>query len=623
MGLCEGPITSINNVYTGSLTPVTFASTNLTLFDGTTPQAPWSYLVSNYPSQVLGYPGLAYVCEVRYDLGSSASVGSNSFEVHGPLYGTGVNGVDADPAQVIYDFLTNSQYGVGFPPSSISMTNLLSNSGDSSYQTYCWATGLAISPVLSSQETGLSILSRWLQVTNSTCIWSDGLLKVIPFGDAVVTGTGKTFTPNLTPIYSLTDEDYVYKDGQNPINTSRTDPFSVKNWITLELTGRLDNYNTGPIPAFDQAAIDQFGLRLGPTTTAHEICDLNVARIAAQLILQRGLYIRRTFMLTLGEEFCLLEPMDLISLTDTVLGLNAQTVRITDIEEMDDCTFQITCEEFPGGIATAPLYPVQTKSNGAPNATATPPAVNTPALLEPTSAITGGVNQLWIGASGSGGGANWGGCYVWISLDNVSYEVLTPAISQPAKQGVLTASLPAYAGSNPDNVDTLSVDLTESSGSLSTTTSASAAGGYNLCVAGSEYLTFTTATLVTTSKYNLTGLYRGLDGSSPGLDASASQFCLLDNAIWKYNLPESMIGQTLYIKLQSFNLFEAEIESLSSCTAYSYVVQGTGSLGPVASALAVGTSMDYGLWSQKVSESDTFGTWGGTVIANIDLGSYH
>jgi len=82
-----------------------------------------------------------------------------------PLQSSGINGGDADPAQIIQDFLTNSQYGVGFPSGSIDATTLFSSGSglDSSYQGYCRAAYLALSPALTNQETANSILARWLQ----------------------------------------------------------------------------------------------------------------------------------------------------------------------------------------------------------------------------------------------------------------------------------------------------------------------------------------------------------------------------------------------------------------------------------------------------------------------------
>ncbi len=155
------------------------------------------------------------------------------------------------------------------------------------YQTYCWANSLAISPVLNMQETASSILQRWLQLTNSTAVWSGGLLKIIPFGDSQATGgsatSQKTWTPDLAPVYDLTDEDFLHTEGEDPVKISRSDPYSAYNQQAIEIQARSDAYNSGPIVAFDQSAIDRFGLRIGSTITAHEICDLQVAQTSVQL----------------------------------------------------------------------------------------------------------------------------------------------------------------------------------------------------------------------------------------------------------------------------------------------------------------------------------------------------
>src|SRR5208337_5605970 len=100
--------------------------------------------------------------------------------------------IDADPAQVIYDFLTNAQYGAGFDPASIDATTLFGSGGDGSLQTYCRAMGFAFSPVLVSQEQGSSILTRWLQLLSCAAVWSGGLLKFIPYGDTAISQGSQT-----------------------------------------------------------------------------------------------------------------------------------------------------------------------------------------------------------------------------------------------------------------------------------------------------------------------------------------------------------------------------------------------------------------------------------------------
>ena len=177
-----------------------------------------------------------------------------------------------------------------------------------------------------------------------------------------------------------------------------------------------------------------------------------------------------------------------------------------------------------------------------------------------------------------------------------------------------------FAGSNPDTVNGLSVDLTASAGSLSSTTAASAAAGVALCYVDGEYLSYTTATLTAANIYNLTGLFRGLDGSNSSSHSSGGTFCLLDSAILQYDIATAQIGQGIYLKFQSFNIFGCGLQDLSTCVAYPYTIQGTGATGPVAAALAVGASMDFGLVNQTVAERDDFGSISSPVTLVIDLG---
>lgn len=619
MGLCEGPIGGVGNVWQSSTVPTTLGGLGLTLATGATPQPVWPRLTAKYAGQALAYPGTAYVYGQTFNLGTSATVNSSNVEVFGLLSGSGFNHLDADPAQVVFDFLTNSQYGVGFPAGSISADSLYN--AVYGYQTYCAAAGIAISPVLKDLERASSILARWLQITNSTAIWSDGMLKIIPFADAAISNHGASFTPNLTALYALSDEDLVYSQGEDPIQITRSDPYALANWQSVEIQSRDDNYNSGPVTAFDQSMIERFGLRVGSTVTTHEICDVGIGQTVAQLILQRGLYVRNIFKFKLSEEFCLLEPMDIVELTDAALGLSGLAVRITEIDEDVDGALSITAEEVCAGVATAVAYPTQPTSNGAPVVSVTPNAINAPLLFEPPPSLTGNIPQLWAAVSPQGGDANWGGCVVWASADGVSYNQVT-TLYAAATQGVLASALPSFSGANPDSADSLGVDLTESAGALASTTGASAAAGVTMCYVGGEYLSFTTATLSAASQYVLTGLYRGQAGSSSNGASSGAGFCLLDAAIMKYNLVGSFVGQTIYLKFQSFNILGGGVQDVSACAAYAYTIAGTGALGAVTSALAVGSAMDFGhVAGDGLSGSDDYGTVASPVSTVIDLGN--
>jgi hypothetical protein len=654
LALCEGPILGVNQVYHDQSvygTPFTttgasyggagggpaavsgggsgLSAIGVTLFDGATPQAVWGYLAATYPTEALAYPGTAMVAAAGFSLGQSASVGTLNFEVQGPLYGTGANGLDADPAQVIADFLVNPLHGVGFPGANIDATTLYGQSGDASVQTCCRAVGLAFSPYLNQTETASSILTRWLQLLVVAPVWSGKTLRFIPYGDQPVTGNGATYAPNLAPLYALADADLVYRPGEDPIKASRLDPYSLPNLVRVEALNRtgvtagqgLPQYQATPVEAHDQAMIEQFGLRVGSTITAHEICDLNVAATVAQSLLQRGLYVRATYKFALSWEFCLLDPMDVVTLTDANLGLAGAPVRIIEIEEDDSGLLSIVAEELVVGVSTPAANPSGAAGGASINAGVAALPVNAPLIFEPPPQLTNNVMEIWLGASGGAGGVadpNWGGCDVYASLDDVSYQKIT-TIRNPLRQGFLTAPLTAATGY--DTVDALGVDLTESAGTLTTSTPTSALAGQTLCLVDDELVGFTTATLTAAYKYNLGGLPRGLYGTLPAAHAAGAPFARLDGAVAQYALPSNFIGQTVYLKFQSFNVFGSGVEPLSSCAVYSHIPNGGGAIGPVATSLLLAQAQDWGLASVAASVFDQFGTATGAVYAGIDLGS--
>ncbi len=711
LALCEGPITGINQIWKNQ-SVYTLSELGLSLFVGTTPQAEWSYLSTSYPSQALAYQGTAYVCAPNYSLGDAATLDNHNFEVQGVFYGTGVNGLDADPAQVVSDFLTNAQYGVGFPQASINATTLFGTGGDASYQTYCRAFALSLSPALTDQEQASSILARWLQITNTAAVWSGGTLKFIPYGDTATTagtvisttqarqigqvatgannpppvvvcgpayfvadqgvtyansgvaltyiGTSApssagtygisphgtylfaardqntvvsisyqyaiaaSYVPNVTPTYNLTDDDFKVESNEDPVQVSRSDPYEAYNVWRLEIADRDNAYNLTTVESRDQNAIELYGMRIASTVTAHEICDPNVGLISGQLMLQRAVYIRNTYKLRLSWEYCLLDPMDLVTVTDSILGLAGAPIRITEIEEDENGFLSVTAEEFPLGVATATLYATQPASNNPVNRSEAADPVNTPTIFEPPAALVS-TPQVWIAASGGAGGVadpNWGGANVWLSTDGTSHAQIG-AVAAPARQGVLTASLPAYGGTNPDTTDTLAVNLVESGGALASATDLDAQLANTLCIVDSELVSYATATLVSANNYSLSYLYRGLYGTAVASHSSGAPFARLDNTVFEYDLPAQYVGQTLYIKLQSFNVFGGGVQDISTCAVYTYTPTGVAVDHPVAEAILVsGGSWDFGRVTGTVGTDDDFGAsltlW---VELDLDLGT--
>jgi Putative phage tail protein len=260
---------------------------------------------------------------------------------------------DANPADIILDLLTNSRYGAGFPAANVASL--------ADYRTYCLAAGLELSPVLDRQQDAGQHLGELATVTNSAVVWSGNQLKIIPYGDIALSANGATWSPNLVPACSLTDDDFIPWESasgtgrgsgaagsDDPVIATRINPADATNWLSLEFSDRANYYDYAIVAAFDQGAIDRFGLRMEASIQAHGICQQAVAATATQLLLQRRQYIRNAYRFQIGWKYCLLEPMDIALISDAMLGLSAAPVRITSVEENDTGELTIEAEEIPG-----------------------------------------------------------------------------------------------------------------------------------------------------------------------------------------------------------------------------------------------------------------------------------
>ena len=361
-GLCQGPgafsgaplgFSGHNRVWSnGGIAG--FDRVGLNGYAGNDGQAPDPVFASSDPdTPVLGYSGTCYVTGTPMQLGSTPALPNISFEIGGLEAGTAGPGYpgDARPDKIAIDLLTNPRYGAGFPSTNLDQSGSLADWG-----TYCQAAQLAMSPLFDRQQPCARWLEEIAELTVSAVLWSGSLLKIIPYGDSAISNNGAAWTPNLTWQYSLGDADFLdfgsgAAGGSDPVELTRSDPAQATNWLSIEYRDAANSYNPQIIPVFDQGLIDQYGLRSEPSVQAHSFTNKTSAGIAAQLMLQRKAYVRNTYKFKLGFRYSLLEPMDIVLLTDKTLGLDAAAVRITQIDEDDNGELTVTAEEIPGVTA--------------------------------------------------------------------------------------------------------------------------------------------------------------------------------------------------------------------------------------------------------------------------------
>ncbi|MGH7075552.1 MAG: phage tail protein [Stellaceae bacterium] len=286
---------------------------------------------------------------------------------------------DADPAAALADFLANPRYGAGFPAANLGDLTTLED--------YAYAAGLFISPALTTAQAANSYLNDFSTGLNGEFVWSAGLLTFVPYGDTAISGYGKSHTPPTAPLYTIDDDDFLKNEGtasvgvsaftsDDPVVCVRQRPSDAMNDVKIEYLDRGNSYNPAIAEAKDDAAINAYGLRAADTQQLHFFCDAAAAMMTAQLQLGRQ-QVRNLYSFTVPWYFILLDPMDIIAISDAALGLDEAWVRIREItENQEDGSLTITAEDYLPGTGWAAAIPTQPSLGAVANSGAAPAGVN-------------------------------------------------------------------------------------------------------------------------------------------------------------------------------------------------------------------------------------------------------
>lgn len=646
MAIGEGPTGTTHIIYQDAnvFIPSDYPTNGAVYYNGTDNQPVWNVIEALWPNDARPYKYTSYYGFYNAQLDSSATVPQIDMVVGGiasgtcPLYNStieittgqydnsgnalsyigpiNIGTADADPAVCIYDFLTNWRYGATFPAEWVDTSTLFSNTnglapglGDPSVSSFCQAIGLGWSVVINNAESASSILERWCKNLNVAIVWDGALLKFIPYWDAYAgdnpgwdSSNGippKYYRPLTQSMITISMDDILQSENkdEDPISYSRKDPQEVYNTVRVDFKDRFNFYNDVPAEQKDEAHIELYGPRIDNIGLANEFSLSQYASLSALMQLRRNIAIMRTFTWRMSPLWAWIGPMYVITIPDPANYGQSVIVRVVSVEDDSDENITITAEEFPVGTASPTNIPM---------AQTTPPdtgAVNSPAqasyepvIFEPTvslqSALGYATPVFVFGDSGGTNGTldpNWGGCNIWISLDGVNYEQID-TLHGPSTVGVTTSLMPAYSGANPDTGDSISVFLGMCAGTLNNSSDAAAAAGQSICVIadinGYEIFSYTTALLSTPFEYTLTGLYRGLFGTTARTFAPGAQFMYIGSNSNKVidNLPATFVGQNFYVKAQSFSVFGNIEQDLADCIPYEYFVGGAGAGGGLAMA---------------------------------------
>ncbi len=569
----------ISYTFTSSDSNVTNTSAlNLTFFGGSLGQTPWSYMQSKYPGSAFGYTGLCYVGANPIALGSSATLPCYNYEVVGLNIFPGGSGLDAHFCDAFRTLLSDAFLGVGFPSANIDAWT--------SCYAYWAANGYLGSVVLDTQTSAADAFSAIIETGNVGAVMSGGLLKLIPYGDTTCVGNGYAYTPNTTPVATLKWTDLLppsekqagESGSEDPLQVSQRAPDDCWNYVQAAWCNRLNDYNNEPINEQNDAFIASYGRRIESAQTWDWITTASAAAWALSLRLKRQCYIRNTFKFWLSWRFSYIEPMDILMLP------TGETVRITQVVDSADGRLAFEAEQANYGSSNVTIYPKQPSSSFKPGLSTALPGDAVAIVVQNTLTRTSGIPYV-VQIAASGRNANWGGANVYMSLDGQSYTLLD-TISAPSTIGLLSA--PLASGADPDLANTVSVDLTlsQNGSELDSVTQLLADKLTTLCAivdqngATSELIAYETAALTASRRYNLSYLRRGAYGSSVGAHTTGALFAYLGPSykFASYQFGPSLLGNTLYLKLQSFNLLGQQMQDLSACAVWKYTLGSQGGL---------------------------------------------
>ena len=543
LGLCEGPIHGVGKVWLGKdVYQYPSDQIGMTLYDGSQ-KAPWPYVKGKHPDKALTYENLAYMAGV-IDLGDSGSMPDYNFEVRGMLTNTG-DGTDANPADVIRDILNK----VGL--SSVEIIGL------DNYRKYCREADLLISSPTDTTEAKAAhdIINELMTLTNAYMFWSNNKFKIVCKADRPV----GSWTPDTTIQYDLTADDFLESNGAL-VTCQRKDSSEIYNRFPVEFISRKNSYETETVAYELKDDIAEYGLRQASSTTAHWFYTKERAVKVAEQLARDALYGRNKFTFKLDWAFCRLEVGDLVTLTDSALGLDKTPVMIDSVTENTDGTLTFTAISRPPMKASKPAYDVHEGDRPYIDYNADAPDTDTPLIMQPPAELTTSGLEVWIGAKGKGD--LWGGCEVYVADDGTNYRA-AGTIASSARVGTLAKSIKA--------TDT-SVEVA-CNGTFLSGSQQDAERGNTLCWIDGECLSYQGATLLDNGHWRLDGCIRGQHTTTAAAHDAGAQFARLDASLLRIPFLSEDVGKKIYLKFVSFNVFGAGVQDLASVKAYEYTIK--------------------------------------------------
>jgi len=353
----------------------------------------------------------------------------------------------------------------------------------------CRVFGLRGSMVMESQRKALDWIEPLYVAMNADPVWSGFKLKSIPRSEVSYAGdvTGDPYTAQgwvtrdgyvaptaAGPVADLGPDDFLGDAKEPLIIVERSAQVDRPNILQYEHIERSNDYNKVTTAQPEMGPIAQHGLRKDAPKSMPMIMQVRVARMILGIEARRINYLQNTYKFKLRARRKMLEARDLVTLTEPKLGMDRMPVILTSVRENSQYGLECTAVKFIYGLHCPEQGMVEELPEPfVTDRTEVPALVNEPVIFEPPPVMSGqnNRNEVWLVVSDSD--PVYGGCAVLVSTDGgVDYNPLgtilgngVTGFSEPSSDSPPSSGdWPAHA--DPDSVNDLSVDLSESLGTL-------------------------------------------------------------------------------------------------------------------------------------------------------------
>ena len=329
------------------------------------------------------------------------------------------------------------------------------------------ANGLWGSINMDHQESASDWLKKICSAGVMAPVWSGWKMKLKALSEVSTVGNGATYiAPTAAgPVMDIPENALIGDDKTPPTQVTRKARLHLPNLLRVSIPDRETEYNTNEVGQPFTPAIAQLGVRQAAPTDLPCVTSATVANMILGILVRRQNLLRNVYKQKVKPQAAkLLEPADLVTINDSQLGIVGLPVRVVSIAEDDKFNLDIEYEDFFYGLNSPTPIPTTVHTGGGTPTNGNPGFINTPIIFEsvPLPGMLAGVNYIMFLLSGAS--PDYGGANVWVSYDGgVTYGVIGNANGNAA-MGVLTADLPA--ADDPDVVDSVLVNLTESLGVL-------------------------------------------------------------------------------------------------------------------------------------------------------------